>query len=272
MMGNIRPAAVAGRFYPDDEAELARQVQSFMPSSKVKRRAVGIMVPHAGYVYSGGVAGQVFAGVEVPETAIVLCPNHTGRGTSRIAVLTSGVFRIPGAEVAIDEELATAIVDTVPGAAIDPEAHRFEHAIEVELPFLVARNPDVRIVPIVLSGLSEADAIALGTAMHQLSSAMGRDVLVVASSDMSHYLPDEVCRRIDEVALDPLLRFDPEGLYRTVESRDISMCGYIPATAMLSFARAAGAQMPELDGYATSGDAFGDRSRVVGYAGVIVPA
>ena len=270
MTDAIRPAAVAGRFYPNEANELERQVREFMPET-AKQSAVGIMVPHAGYVYSGEIAGQVFAGVEVPDTAIILCPNHTGRGSSRIAVLDTGVFRIPGAEIPIDEELAAAIVRTVPGAAVDPEAHREEHAIEVELPFLVARNPRIRIVPIVLSGLSEADAIELGTALHQLSVAHDREVLVVASSDMSHYLPDEVCRRIDEVALAPLLRFDPEGLYRTVRDQQISMCGYIPATAMLSFARAAGAKVPELKGYATSGDAFGDRARVVGYAGVVVP-
>ena len=159
----------------------------------------------------------------------------------------------------------------VSGAEADAEAHRSEHAIEVELPFLVAKRPDVKIVPIVLSGVREAEVIALGEALHKAAEKVDGDVLVVASSDMSHYLPDEEVRKVDHVALEPLLNFDPSGLYRTVVDNEISMCGFIPATAMLAYARRANASAPELVGYATSGDAFGDRSRVVGYAGVVVP-
>jgi hypothetical protein len=120
-----------------------------------------------------------------------------------------------------------------------------------------------------------AEAIALGQALWRAASRVrvdgGGDVLVVASSDMSHYLPDAEARAVDRTALEPLLAFDPSGLYRTVADNDISMCGFIPATALLAYAREAGAAAPELVGYATSGDAFGDRSRVVGYAGVMLP-
>jgi hypothetical protein len=270
----IRPTAVAGRFYPGEAEELERQVTALLAAGESAAarpavRAVAVMAPHAGYMYSGGVAGRVFAGVEVPERVIVLCPNHTGLGR-RIAVVPAGRFCLPGGDVPIDEELAAAVLAEVPGAEADREAHRFEHAIEVELPLLRARQPRLGLVPIVLAGLSEAEALALGEGLHRAVARAGGGALVVASSDMSHYLPDEVARRVDHMALAPMLAFDPAGLYRTVRAHDISMCGFIPAAAALSYARLAGASAPELVAYATSGDAGGGRQRVVGYAGVIM--
>jgi hypothetical protein len=269
--GKTRVPAVAGRFYAGDAATLARDVRSYLEAGAAGEPAsvCGVMAPHAGYVYSGGIAGQVFARVRVPERVIILCPNHTGRGV-RISVVTEGAFAIPGAEIPIDTELAAAVLDHVPGAESDRAAHAAEHAIEVELPFLLARQPNLRIVPIVLSGLSEAEAIGLGESLFSAVQSCGADALIVASSDMSHFLTDERAREVDHLALEPLLAFDPSGLYRTVVTHDISMCGFIPTTAMLSYCRKAGSAPPELVGYATSGDAFGDRSRVVGYAGVVV--
>jgi AmmeMemoRadiSam system protein B len=270
-----RPPAVAGRFYPAGAAALRHQVEDLLADGRGEiRPACAVMAPHAGYVYSGRVAARVFAGVAVPDRVILLCPNHTGVG-QRIAVYDRGSFEIPGAEIPIDEELARAVLAEVPGAAADTVAHRHEHAIEVELPFLVARQPDLRIVPIVLAGLDETQALALGAALYRavqrVTAHPAGDVLVVASSDMSHYLTDGAARRVDRAALEPLLGFDPAALYRTVVKHDISMCGFIPATAMLAYAREARASAPVLIDYATSGEAFGDLERVVGYAGVIVP-
>jgi MEMO1 family protein len=268
----IREPAVAGRFYPRDAGELRREVARHLDEVEPAppRPALAVMAPHAGYVYSGGVAAQVFAGIEVPERVIVLAPNHTGRG-QRVAMVTEGAFRIPGADVPIDAALAALIFDETEMASADRTAHQHEHAIEVELPFLLARQPALRIVPMVLAGLREQEAIELGQALHRAVTRLGAPVLLVASSDMSHYLPDAQTRAIDQTALEPLLAGDPGRLYRTVIDHDISMCGFIPATVMLAYARAAGAPAPELVGYATSGDAFGDRSRVVGYAGVVIP-
>jgi MEMO1 family protein len=272
----IRPPAVAGRFYPASPADLDRQVRAYLAagmSDAPAVRACAAMAPHAGYVYSGGVAGKVFAHIHVPERVVLLCPNHTGLG-KRIAVVDRGGFGIPGADIPIDAELAGAIIDEMPGASADRAAHVREHAIEVELPFLLARQPGLRIVPIALSGLLEREAVELGSAILRAVRRVGADpgtgVLVVASSDMSHYLPDSEARRVDRIALEPLLDFDPSGLYRTVVANDISMCGFIAATAMLSYARELGARPPRLVGYATSGEAFGDTSQVVGYAGVVV--
>lgn len=268
---NVREPAVAGRFYPGDPRVLRRDVDSLLASVDLggaPREVLGLMAPHAGYIYSGATAAEAFARVRVPERVVIMCPNHTGRG-ARISVYAKGVFRIPGAEIPIDDELADRIMVEAVGAKHDHKAHLSEHAIEVELPFLLACQPRLRIVPIVLGGLSEHEAIELGLALHR---AIGDDdVLVVASSDMSHFLPDGETRKVDRVALAPLLDFDPAGLYQTVTQNRISMCGYIPATAMLAYARArGGADRPELVAYATSGDAFGDRSRVVGYASVLV--
>ncbi len=275
---SLRSPAVAGRFYPASAAELTEQVTGFLHAAKghAPRRACAVMVPHAGYVYSGGVAGKVFAAVEVPRRVVLLGPNHTGRGP-RISVMASGTWQVPGARVSIDEELAVALLAESPLAEADHEAHQFEHSLEVEVPFLVARQPALRIVPVVLGVLSANEAVDFGEALYRAVArvratheSLGEDVLVVASSDMSHYLPDETARRVDKAALAPLLAFDPEALYRTVIDHDISMCGFIPATAMLAYARQAGAARPELVAYTTSAEAFGDKSRVVGYAGVVL--
>lgn len=270
----VRPAAVAGRFYPGDAAELAREVEAHLAAGRVDGepgRALALVAPHAGYMYSGGVAGQVFARVAVPARVVVMGPNHTGRG-ERVSLVPAGAYELPGGSVPIDAELAAAILDEVPGARADADAHRSEHSVEVELPFLRARQPAVRFVPMVLAGLSEKDAIAVGEGLARAIAKVGGDVLVVASSDLSHYLPDAEARRVDRIALDALLTGDPATLHRTVRERDISMCGVIPTTAMLAYARAAGAGQPELVAYATSADASGDRSRVVGYAGLVIAA
>jgi MEMO1 family protein len=268
----VRPPAVAGRFYPGDAAELAREVDGHLAAGQAGEpaRAMALVAPHAGYMYSGGVAGQVFARVVVPDRVVVMGPNHTGRG-ERISVVPAGAYEVPGGAVPIDAELAAAILDEVPGARADADAHRMEHSVEVEVPFLRARHPAVSFVPMVLAGLSERDAIAVGEGLARAVARLGADVLVVASSDMSHYLPDAEARRVDKIALDALMTGDAATLHRTVRERDISMCGVIPTTAMLAYARAAGATAPpELVAYATSADASGDRSRVVGYAGVVV--
>ena len=272
-----RPPAVAGRFYPGEAAELVREVEQHLAAGRSAAGvepapALALMAPHAGYMYSGGVAGQVFARVAMPSRVVVMGPNHTGRG-ERVSVMPAGSYQLPGGSVPIDSELAAAILDEVPGARPDVDAHRTEHSVEVEVPFLRALEPAVRFVPMVLSSLSERDCFAVGEGLARAIARVGGGVLVVASSDMSHYLPDAEARRVDRIALDSLLTGDAAALHRTVRERDISMCGVIPATAMLAYARAAGAMRPpDLVAYATSGDASGDRARVVGYAGVVIAA
>lgn len=261
-----RPPAVAGLFYPDDPAELRSEVRRFVGAATGAKRRIGVVAPHAGYVYSGATAGKVYAATEVPARVVVLAPNHTGMGASERACWARGRLALPGGGVPVDEALCERLIGA--GAVDDDRgAHQREHALEVQLPFLLDRNADVQVTPIVLGHLNVNECVALGEALARLAP---EDALVVASSDMNHYLDDETTRVRDKIALEPLLRLDERGLYATVVKEDISMCGFIPATVMLAFARARGAKRATLVGYATSGDAFGDRRRVVGYAGVVV--
>ena len=191
-MAQIREPAVAGRFYTGNATQLRREVVAYLAGGDGSDRpVVGVVAPHAGYVFSGGVAGKVFGSIAVPERVILLGPNHTGAGKP-IAVAPAGSFRIPGAEVPIDAELAALVVEEADGATADWDAHRNEHSLEVELPFLVERQPGLRIVPIVLSRLTEKEVVAFGAALHRAVARVDDDVLVVASSDMSHFLPDEL--------------------------------------------------------------------------------
>ncbi len=269
--GDVRQPAVAGRFYPGDPDALRAEVAELLGGAAGGggKRHLGVVAPHAGYVYSGPIAGKVFADTIVPRRVVVLAPNHTGRG-ARAAVWTRGAFALPGDRVPVDEELAARLVEAGVGFVADKEAHRFEHALEVELPFLRARNPEATVTPVILGGLDGAECIALGRTLAELVGALDEEVLVVASSDMSHYLPDDVTRRIDRHAIEPMLAADPARLYDVVAREDISMCGVLPATAMLSYARARGASGGTLVAYGTSADAFGDGDRVVGYAGIAI--
>jgi AmmeMemoRadiSam system protein B len=265
----VRQPAVSGRFYPEAADELRAEVQRFLGSGDGARPRIGVVAPHAGYVYSGGVAGKVFAATVIPRRVVVLAPNHTGRG-ARVAVWSRGAFALPGDQVPVDEELCARLLDAGAGTVADHEAHRYEHALEVELPFVRARRPDAIVTPVIVGGLDGAECVALGRTLAEVVAAVGEDVLVVASSDMSHYLTDDVTRRIDKRAIAPMLACDPEGLYDVVAREDISMCGVLPATVMLAYARARGATLGTLVAYGTSADAFGDTDRVVGYAGIAV--
>jgi hypothetical protein len=268
----VRRAAVAGRFYPGVSADLAAEVGNLLESARSgERPVVAAMAPHAGYVYSGGVAAEVFAAARIPERVVILAPNHTGAGP-RISVFDGRAYEMPWGEVPVDAALAAALLDEIPGARSDAAAHAGEHAIEVELPFLFARQPALRIAPIVVGPLSVDDAVELGRGVHRAVERCGgpSEILVLASSDMNHHACDAETREIDKLALAPLLAADPRALYRTVRDNQISMCGFIPATAMLVYADLAGARAPELLRYATSADASGDRDRVVGYAGVVI--
>jgi AmmeMemoRadiSam system protein B len=271
---SVRPPAVAGRFYPGTAAEVSAAVAQLFPQhAAADRDAVAVMCPHAGWMYSGKLAARTLHEVHIPERVVALCPNHTGLG-ARAAVFASGSWKVPGAQVPVDSELAGALLDeaaSVRGCRPDIEAHAFEHSIEVLIPLLLARQPGLRLVPVVLGSLNTEECVAFGMALARVIQRAGDDVLVLASSDMSHYLPEAETRRRDELALAALATGDPTTLADTVARHDVSMCGLRPACAMLDYARQVGAGSPELVGYTTSGEAFGDYSQVVGYAGVVVP-
>lgn len=277
----LRRPAVAGRFYPGDADDLRAQASAYLsqansidqvPVNAVPTPATGCIAPHAGYVYSGHVAGAVFARIKVPKRCIVLCPNHTGMGRA-LAVMSEGAWQTPLGDVPIDAELAAALKERFPALNEDLAAHLAEHAVEVELPFLMLRQPELRFVPIAL-GTREFETLEqLGLALADVIAAVSDHsdpVLMVASSDMNHYESDAVTRVKDHRAIERILTLDPRGLFDVVTQQDISMCGLGPAVAMLTAARQLGARSAELMKYATSGDISGDRQRVVGYAGVVV--
>lgn len=268
----LRHPAVAGRFYPGDPEDLRAEAREYLSQSEAKtapRRAIGCMAPHAGYMYSGHVAGAVFAQVEIPKRCVVLCPNHTGMGRA-LAIMGDGAWETPLGEVPIDAGLASALKARFPLLQEDAAAHRAEHAAEVELPFLQLRQPELTFVPIALGTGQFEPLEQLGHVVAEVIAAQSDPVLIVASSDMNHYESDAVTRVKDHRAIERILSLDPRGLYDVVTQQDISMCGFGPAVAMLTAARQLGAKSAELVKYATSGDVSGDRNMVVGYAGVIV--
>jgi MEMO1 family protein len=267
----LRHPAVAGRFYPRDPKDLGEEVRTYLRQTPQPNpvRAVGCIVPHAGYMYSGHVAGAVFAALEIPPLCLVICPNHTGVGRA-LAIASEGAWETPLGNVAIDNAFAAALKRRCPLLQEDSSAHRNEHAAEVELPFLQMRQPQLKFVPIAL-GTGQFEALEqLGEAIADVIAAQINPVLIVASSDMNHYESDAVTRVKDHRAIEPILALDARALYDVVTQQNITMCGFGPAVAMLTAARKLGASSAELIKYATSGDVSGDRDMVVGYAGVLV--
>lgn len=264
----VRKAAVAGRFYPASRSELEAEVES-LTGPGPPGKALGAMVPHAGYIYSGGVAGEVFGQLRIPEVVVILGPNHTGVGPPA-SLMNAGVWRMPGGDVLVDTSLAQSILSRSQILTADETAHIHEHSIEVQLPFLQHLKGEVRFVPICLMIFDNAQLRDIGLAIAQAVREESRSVLIIASSDMSHYESQESAQEKDSAALACVLELDPEGLLETVATRHISMCGAAPTAAMLYACRELGAREARLTRYATSGDVTGDYSQVVGYAGVIV--
>jgi MEMO1 family protein len=269
MSAKVREPAVAGRFYPASGERLRAEVQSYLSPRAQPAPALGCISPHAGYMYSGEVAGAVFSHLDIPARCIVLGPNHTGRGHP-LAIMKQGEWRTPLGEVSIDSPLAEELVQQFPALSEDSAAHRFEHAIEVELPFLQVRRPEVRFVPITLGTGQLLILEELGEALAAVLERSPEHVLVVASSDMNHYEDDATTRVKDGKAIEKILALDARGLYATVVNESVSMCGFGPAVTMLTAAKRLGAHQPELVQYATSAEVSGDRESVVGYAGVVI--
>jgi AmmeMemoRadiSam system protein B len=272
MTSALRTPAVAGRFYPGRADELLRDVREYaspVETSAGRISAIGCVAPHAGYIYSGRVAGAVYSRLEIPEHCVILCPNHTGKGHP-LSVMASTTWQTPLGEVAADTELGTRVLRCFPALVEDSAAHRGEHAIEVQLPFLQARQPGLNIVPIAV-GTSNFDVLrGLGEALAKGIAEREEKVLIVASSDMNHYESDVVTRVKDRKAIERVLAMDARGLWQVVMNEDISMCGFGPTIVMLTAAKLLGATSATLVKYATSGEASGDYESVVGYAGIIV--
>ncbi|MGD0221350.1 MAG: AmmeMemoRadiSam system protein B [Terriglobia bacterium] len=269
----VRRPAVAGRFYPAKPEALTRELDEYLAADASRpekmQAALGCIVPHAGYMYSGHVAGAVFERLPARATYIILCPNHTGRGAP-LAMMSKGEWLTPLGAVRIDADLAASLQHTCRLLMEDAKAHEDEHAIEVELPFLQRQVGAFTFVPIAIGVSRYAALEALGHGMAQALRSSAGPVLIVASSDMNHYEPDDITRVKDRKAIDQILALDAAGLYEVIRKEEITMCGYGPAVAMLTAAKDLGASRAELIRYATSADTSGDRSAVVGYAGMVI--
>lgn len=267
----IRRPVVAGQFYPGQPDQLESMVGEYLSKAgaKAKERTILAMTPHAGYIFSGPVAGQTLGQANLGKTVLLLGPNHTGMG-SRFAVWDAGTWELPGGGLRVNENLAAAVIKADTRLVADHAAHAREHSLEVVLPFLQAINPDTTIVPIAV-GEPRLDALLeVGEAVGRVLADWKQPVSMVVSSDMSHYVTHEEAKRRDSMALEPILALNPAEAYRVVRENGISMCGIMPMTVGLTAAKALNASKAELVAYATSGEASGDYSQVVGYAGVLV--
>lgn len=265
----IREPVVSGLFYPSDKKKLLKNLESFINLSETQEKVKLLISPHAGYIYSGYVAGAVFSKVIVPDNVVILGPNHTGLGR-RFAIMSEGEWLTPLGSVKINEELATKIKNNSRLFEEDYLAHLQEHSIEVQLPFLLYKNPQVKIVPICIMNGDYTILKELGILIAKSIMEFGEDVLIVVSSDMSHYLPQDEAVRRDKMAIERILNLDTIGLLQTCMKFNITMCGIYPSVIGIEAVKTLGAKEATLVKYATSGDINKDYKKVVGYSGITI--
>ncbi len=265
----IRKAQFANNWYPGTFNKLQEVLKSYVHEPTHEEQALAIIAPHAGYIYSGPVAGVVYSHVHIPDTVVVLCVNHRGIGAPA-AILSSGFWETPLGSVQICENFARELKNEVPFIVDDYRAHSREHSLEMQVPFLQYRNKDFQLVPICLQQLSYSECEKLGVGLAQTIKNYPGKVLLVASTDMTHFESQNSAKKQDMMAIEKILAIDPKGLYETVHKNRISMCGVIPTTSVLYACKALAGTEGTLLKYATSGDVSGDYSNVVGYASIFL--
>ena len=265
----LRMPAVSGRFYPSNPTELTALIRQYTKVEKEEAllKAKACLVPHAGYVYSGHVAGAVYGRISIPRKIVILGVRHYPHGANA-AILSSGAWRTPLGDAPIDEPLAAALLAACPLLREDSVAHSSEHSLEVQIPFLQVLQPGFTFVPIALGTVRFEDLVAIGEGIGNVMAASGEEILLLTTSDLNHYENDAMTRVKDAKAIERLLAMDARGLYDTCRNEGISMCGLGPAVAMLSALQRTGTTRAELVRYATSANVSGDFSAVVGYAGM----
>jgi MEMO1 family protein len=266
----LRLPAVSGRFYPSDPTELTALIRKYTTAIRAEMpiHAKACLVPHAGYVYSGHVAGAVYARITIPQKILILGVRHYPRGENA-AILSSGAWRTPLGDAVIDEALAGALRAACPQLREDSVAHSSEHSLEVQIPFLQVLQPWFTFVPVALGSVRFEDLVAVGEAIGRVLAASSEEILFVTTSDLNHYENDATTRVKDRKAIERILALDARGLYDTCRNEAISMCGLGPTVAMLTALQSMGSTRPELVRYATSADVSGDFGAVVGYGGMI---
>jgi MEMO1 family protein len=266
----IRTPAVAGQFYPANPRELSSLIHQYLDENrkaeKVPVRAC--LVPHAGYIYSGHVAAAVFSRIEIPRKILVLGVRHQPRGQP-LAMISDGAWSTPLGNVTIDRALGLRLHAACPELQEDEVAHRLEHSLEVEIPFLQVLRPEFVFVPIAFGSSDLETLLRIGVGIAEVVEKSEDEVLIVTSSDMNHYEDESTTRRKDCRAIESMVGLDPRGLFEVCRRERISMCGLAPAIVTLSAMKRLGANGGELVKYATSGDISGEYESVVGYAGAI---
>jgi AmmeMemoRadiSam system protein B len=264
----VRKPAVAGYFYPQKEAALRSLLGGMVDPEAKKEKARAIVSPHAGLPYSGYVAGAVYSSVLLPQRFVILGPSHRGQ-RARFGMVKEGAWETPLGEVPIDSALAEELLRRSPLIKVEEAAHEEEHSVEVQLPFLQYLCTGFSIVPLTVSPEADyRDLEELGIAMAGAVRQAEEEVLVVASTDMSHYVSQETAREKDFLAIKRIQALDARGLFDVVQDEAISMCGFQPTAAAILAAKELGASRADLIRYMTSGDTSGDYHQVVGYAGL----
>ncbi|AQU06300.1 AMMECR1 domain-containing protein [Dehalococcoides mccartyi] len=265
----LRQASAAGRYYPASKEKIRSVITPMEVKGIAKERYLGAVMPHAGYPYSGGVAMAVGSRLDLPEIAIILGPSHTGIG-AEYAIMASGIWQTPMGEVEIDSPLAHSIMKYCRHIKADPSAHQYEHSIEVQIPILQYFKPDIKIVPITVSfGKSETLA-DIGYGIASALRETGREAIIIASSDMTHYESQSDAHLKDSLALDAIIKLDAAEMLERIQANHITMCGYAPVAAMLTAVKELGAKRARVVAYQTSGDITHHLDQVVGYAGLVI--
>jgi AmmeMemoRadiSam system protein B len=269
-MEKIREPVVSGYFYPSGKAHLLRMLETFIERDTQKEKVIACMVPHAGYIYSGKTAGITYSRIEIPESIIILGPNHTGYGEP-YSVSDHDKWLTPLGEVEIDKEIRDLLVEKSRYLQKDEIAHIREHSIEVQIPFLQFLRKNIKIVPITLMGYVDNPAwFEIGEDIAEVIKEVNRDVLIVASSDMTHYQPHKVAEEKDNYVIEAICMLDEDEVIRRIEEKDVSMCGYSGVIVSIVASKILGAKKGQLIYYTTSAETSKDYSEVVGYAGVII--
>lgn len=277
----MRKPAVAGYFYESDEQLLKERIKwcythpigpGRIPGKLGNKRSIkGLISPHAGYEFSGPVAAFSYLELAedgLPETVLILCPNHTGMG-SGLSTMTQGGWQTPLGEVPIDTEFARKLVDNYPLMDDEPSAHIQEHSCEVQLPFLQELGQDFKLVPICMMMQNLETSQELGGAIALTAQELGQDLVVIASTDFTHQMPHKVAVAQDKKVLDAIESFDEQEMFKRIISNNVTMCGYGPVATTMAASKAMGAHDATILKYATSGDTSGNYTSVVGYGSAV---
>ncbi len=267
----IRQPAAAGQFYPSSEKSLKEQISEFVKKKITKQDAIACMLPHAGYIYSGRVAVETVSSINIKDNVVLLGPNHTGYG-KKLSIMSQGSWQTPLGNIKINTDLAKKMLHLWDNLEDDSLAHLYEHSLEVELPILQYFKTNFSIVPIAILS-NEIDMLKkLGAVIASAiqNANLNNSVLIIASSDMTHYEPEKIAFEKDNAAINAILELNEDKLIKKIRELDITMCGYAPAIAMITAAKTLGAKNAKLIKYQTSGDVTGDKNSVVGYAGIVI--